>query len=60
MDEYMKSLLAGVNISSPISQLHRTASSYAFFMRPNLRLLKVTWRRRKSVIRFIAIFFRPI
>ena len=29
-------------------------------MRPNLRLVKVTWRFRSSVMRWISIFLRPI
>jgi hypothetical protein len=37
-----------------------TASSWAFFMRPALRLRYVTERLRSSAMRWILIFLRPI
>lgn len=42
VDAYWYSLLLLLKMMSAISQSHSTLSSYAFFITPNLRLLKVT------------------
>lgn len=41
---YWNSLLEWLKMMSAISQSHSTLSSYAFFIRPNFRLVKVTCR----------------
>lgn len=43
-----------------ISASQRTESSMAFFRRPLLRFVNVTWRLRSSGIRLMRIFLRPI
>lgn len=45
---YWNSLLPELKIIRAISQSHRMLSSYAFFINPNLRLVKVTWERKKE------------
>lgn len=44
---YWYNLLLLENIINAISQSHSTDNSYAFFITPNLRLLKVTWKSIK-------------
>ena len=44
---YWNSLLELVNRISAISTSHSTLSSYAFFIRPNLRFVNVTYRVSK-------------
>ena len=43
---YWNSLSAWLKIMSAISQSHNTLSSYAFFIKPNFRLVNVTCRRQ--------------
>lgn len=45
---YWNSLLPELKMIRAISQSHRMLSSYAFFINPNLRLVKVTWERVKE------------
>lgn len=42
VEAYWNSLLELLKMMSAISQSQRTDSSYAFFISPNLRLVKVT------------------
>ena len=58
--EYWNSLFCALNTMRATSQSHNTLSSMAFFIKPFLRLVKVTWRLRSSGMRTISIFFRPI
>ena len=44
---YWNNLLVLLKMMRAISQSHRTLSSYAFFIRPNFRLVNVTWRGRE-------------
>ena len=60
VEAYWNSLLCELNMMTEISQSHKTLSSYAFFIRPNFRFVKVTCRFRSSEIRVIVIFLRPI
>lgn len=46
---YWNSLLPELKIIKAISQSQRILSSYAFFINPNLRLVKVTWERKKEI-----------
>lgn len=45
---YWKSLLELLKIMSAISQSHSTLSSYAFFIKPNFLLVKVTYNRAQQ------------
>lgn len=45
---YWKSLLELLKIMSAISQSHNTLSSYAFFIRPNFLLVKVTYSKAQQ------------
>ena len=45
---YWNSLLDPLKMMRAISQSHSTDSSYAFFIRPNLRLVNVTCRHRRA------------
>ncbi len=60
LDAYWNSLLCELKMMTEMSQSQRTLSSYAFFMRPNLRLVNVTCLLRSSLMRVIWIFFLPI
>lgn len=44
VEAYWYNLLELLKMMRAISQSHKTLNSYAFFMTPNLRLLKVTWK----------------
>lgn len=46
---YWNSLLPELKMIRAISQSQRILSSYAFFINPNLRLVKVTWEREKEI-----------
>lgn len=46
---YWNSLLEWLKMMRAISQSQRTLSSYAFFIRPNFRLVKVTWEREGGI-----------
>lgn len=59
VEEYWYSLLLQLKMMSATSQSHRTESSIAFFIRPFLRLVNVTWRLRSSAMRWISILRRP-
>ena len=57
---YWNSLLWALKMMTEISQSQRTLSSYAFFIRPNFLLVKVTWRFLSSGMRWMDIFFLPM
>mmetsp|Transcript_6398 Transcript_6398/g.25849 ORF Transcript_6398/g.25849 Transcript_6398/m.25849 type:complete len:377 (+) Transcript_6398:945-2075(+) len=60
LELYWKSFEFELKITRAMSQSQSTDSSIAFFMRPFLRFVKVTWRLRSSVMRSMRIFLRPV
>lgn len=60
VDAYWYSLLLLLKMMSAISQSHSTLSSYAFFITPNLRLLKVTCQHQPMREHYTTAFLNRL